>query len=88
MLKKNGMPYGILIAFIFPVIAGVAAYLLKNNMYLNNKPALPYFTAIAFNLVLLRVFYKKEADKTVRGIMLVTFVFMLLTFIFIIHPIK
>ncbi len=79
---------GILAALIFPAIASVAAYSLKNNFYLINKPALPYFIAIALNLVLLRVSYKKEADKTVRGVMLATFVFMVLIFIFKIHPIR
>jgi hypothetical protein len=79
---------GILAALIFPAIACFAAYSLKNNFYLINKPALPYFIAIALNLVLLRVSYKKGADKTVRGIMLATFIFMVLIFIFKIHPIR
>jgi hypothetical protein len=79
---------GVLVALIFPAIACLAAYLLKNNFYLINKPALPYFAAIAFNMVLLRICYKKEAGKTVSGIMLVTFVFMIMVFIFKVHPIR
>jgi hypothetical protein len=88
MLNKNNMLTGILAALIFPAIACVMAYLLKNNLYLINKPALPYFIAIALNLVLLRIGYKNGADKTVRGIILATFVFMVLVFIFKIHPIR
>ena len=88
MLNKNSLPAGILAALIFPAFAFIVAYLLKNNSYIVNKPALPYFIAIALNLVLIRFFSKKAADKTIRGIMLATFVFMLLIFIFKIHPIR
>ena len=86
MLNKNSLPTGLLIALIAPALAFAAAYLLRNDNLIINKPALPYFIAIALNLVLIRVFSKKAADKTIRGIMLVTFVFMVLIFIFKIHP--
>ena len=88
MLNKNSLPTGLLIALIAPALAFAAAYLLRNNNLIINKPALPYFIAIALNLVLIRVFSKKAADKTIRGIMLVTFVFMVLIFIFKIHPVR
>ena len=88
MLNKNSLPAGILIALIAPALAWAAAYLLRNYNLIINKPALPYFIAIALNLVLIRVFSKKAADKTIRGIMLVTFVFMVLIFIFKIHPVR
>jgi hypothetical protein len=63
-------------------------YLLKNNTYLINRPAVPYFVAIALNLLLIRFSLKKGNDHTGRGIMLTTFVFMVLLFIFKIHPIR
>jgi len=88
MLNKNSLPAGILIALIAPALAWAAAYLLRNYNLIINKPALPYFIAIALNLVLIRVFSKKAADKTIRGIMLVTFVFMVLILIFKIHPVR
>ena len=88
MLNKNSLPAGLLIALIAPALTFAAAYLLRNNNLIINKPALPYFVAIALNLVLIRVFSKKAADKTIRGIMLVTFVFMVLIFIFKIHPVR
>ncbi len=88
MLNKNSLPAGILISLIAPALAWAAAYLLKDNNLIINKPALPYFIAIALNLVLIRVFSKKAADKTIRGIMLVTFVFMVLIFIFKIHTVR
>jgi hypothetical protein len=88
MLKKNSMPAGVLAALIFPAIAFVMAVLLKNNVYIVNRPALPYFIAIALNLILLRISFKKGLDHTVKGIMLATFICMLLIFIFKIHPIR
>jgi hypothetical protein len=88
MLNKNSMLTGALAALVFPAIAFLTAYLLKTNITLINKPALPYFIAIALNLILLRFAYKKEFDKTVRGIILGTFVCMLIVFIFKIHPIR
>jgi hypothetical protein len=88
MLNKNSLPAGILVALIFPAFAFIAAYLLRNNSYIINKPALPYFTAIFLNLMLIMFFSKKAADKTIKGIMLATFVFMLLIFIFKIHPVR
>jgi hypothetical protein len=88
MLKKNSLSVGVLAALIFPLIACLIGYLLKNNLYLLNKPALPYFAAIALNLVLISISYRKGVDKTGRGIILTTFVFMVVVLIFKIHPIR
>ena len=66
MFNKNNIGYGILLGFI-----------LKDNLYLINKPLMPFFIAIAINLILVRVLHKKELDKTSRGIMLGTFIALL-----------
>ena len=73
MFNKNNIGYGILLGFICPIIAIFFKYLLKDNLYLINKPLMPFFIAIAINLILVRVLHKKELDKTSRGIMLGTF---------------
>jgi hypothetical protein len=88
MLKKNNMPFGILIGLVFPVMAFIVAYLLRYNVYIINKPGIPYFIAIALNLVLIRIGSKKELDQTIKGIMLATFVCMIIVFLFKIHPIR
>jgi len=88
MLNKNSMLTGILAALIFPALAWGVAYLLRTNVDIINRPALPYLFAIALNLILLRVGLKKGLDQTGRGIMLATFVIMLLIFILRIHPIR
>lgn len=73
---------GILLALPFPAVAWLAAYLLKNNADLINKPALPYVVAIALNLLMLRFTVKKDLDKTARGVMLATFAIMVALFMF------
>ncbi|HEY4324366.1 MAG TPA: hypothetical protein VGN20_10275 [Mucilaginibacter sp.] len=87
MRKINNVIYGVLIGLIFPVIALIAEFLLKANTYLINRPAVPYFVAIAFNLIMLRIFLKRDVGKTLRGIMLVTFIFMLFV-LFKVHPLR
>ena len=81
MFKQNNILFGVILGFIAPVIALLVKYQLKGNLYLVNKPLMPYFIAIAINLVLVRVLHKKELDKTGRGIMLGTFTAMLLVLV-------
>ncbi|ASU36426.1 hypothetical protein [Mucilaginibacter xinganensis] len=85
MLNKNGFFTGVLAGIIFPVIAWITAYYFSYNIYIINKPALPFFVAIALNLIMMRILLKKEFDQTARGIMLATFIVMLLVFIFKVH---
>ena len=85
MFSKNSYLTGILAALIFPAIAwGVAGYF-RYTIELTNRPALPYFVAIAFNLIMLRFALKKDLDKTGRGIMLGTFMVMILVFMLKTH---
>lgn len=79
---------GIMAGLIFPAAAWLTEYFLKNNTYIINRPAIPYFIAIGLNLIMLRFSYKYGTDKTARGIMLTTFACMLLIFVFKIHTIK
>jgi hypothetical protein len=88
MLKKDSILTGILAALVFPAVAFVAGNLLKHNVDIINRPSLPYLIAIALNLIFLRVILKKGLDQTGRGIMLATFVCMLVIFILKIHPVK
>jgi hypothetical protein len=88
MLKKNNLLTGVLAALIFPALAWVAEYLLKTNAYILNKPAVPYFIAVGLNLFLSRYSFKRGWDQTGRGIILATFVVMILVFLFKMHPIR
>jgi predicted Na+-dependent transporter len=82
MLNKNNMGTGVLLGLILPVISGVLFELLFKNVVLMGKRGIPYLIVIALNLIMMRYFGRKHQDKTVMGIMLVTFVFMLFVFIF------
>ena len=88
MRNRNSFVVGALMALVAPVLAFAAAYLLKGNLYLINKPALPYFVAIAVNMVLMRVLAKKDIPNTIRGIIITTFVVMVVVFLTIVRPIR
>jgi hypothetical protein len=81
MVSKNSYLAGALIALVFPALSLVAAYLLKDSMLLFNKPALPYLVAVVLNLIMMRLLAKKETVKTVKGIMAITFIFIIVLFI-------
>jgi len=82
MAKKNSLLMGVLTALLFPAIAWMVAYYFKTSSFVINKPALPYVLALALNLLLLRFTVKKDLNKTAQGIMLATFVFMVVLFMF------
>lgn len=82
MFKRNNLLTGIIIGLILPVLAGIAFECAFTNVVLFNKKGMPYVIVILLNLLLLRFFAKKEADRIVQGIMLVTFVFAVLVFLF------
>ena len=80
MQKANHIITGIIAGLIFPAIAWFLVADRLNNISFLNKPAVPYLLAIAFNLILLRICYKKDAQNTGNGIILSTFIFMLVVF--------
>lgn len=83
MFKNNNLFLGIAYGLIAPVIAWlIFAVLLKNEVVISNKPAVPYLIAIALNLLVLRFAARALLDKTAYGIMIATFVCTLLIFIF------
>lgn len=86
MLNKNSLVVGLLLGSILPALSWVVfEYVLHNNAIIMDKPAVPYLIAIGLNLVILRFCIKKGLDDTGKGIMMVTFAFMLVVFIFKIY---
>ncbi|RFZ85962.1 hypothetical protein DYU05_10370 [Mucilaginibacter terrenus] len=86
MFNVNSIPAGLLLGCLLPGITwGVFGFILHNEAIILNKPGVPYLVAIALNLVVLRCFFKKEQEKTAGGIMMATFAFMLVVFVFIIR---
>ena len=88
MLKKDNLFTGVLASLIFPALAWATEYLLRDAAYIINRPLVPYFFAIGLNLILVRLGQRSGREKTARGIMLGTFILMLLLFIFKIYPAK
>jgi len=82
MLKKNNILTGILTGLILPVLSGLLFELLFTNVWILGKKNLPYLIVIFLNLLILRYYAKKQDLKTVQGIMLVTFIFAVLIFMF------
>lgn len=83
MLNKNDIAAGLLIGAILPGISLlVFGLLLKNQVVFMHKPGIPYFTAFAINLFIIRYFYGKGADKTGNGVAMISLLFMLAIFIF------
>ena len=86
MLKKDSYLTGIWLAIPLPAAAYLlASYLLKNNFYILNKPALPYLVAIALNLIMMRLFAGNGHVKTVKGIFIATFLLTIALFMFKLH---
>ncbi|HZY38502.1 MAG TPA: hypothetical protein VFE53_17710 [Mucilaginibacter sp.] len=83
MLPKNSFLTGILLAIPLPAAAFViATYVLQNYTLILNKPALPYLVAIALNLIMMRLFGAEGMAKTVKGIIIATFLITIALFIF------
>jgi hypothetical protein len=86
MFKNNNLPLGMLYGILPPAFAWLVFNgILHNEAIIMNKPAAPYLLAIGLNLFLLRYSAKNYLDKTSNGIMISTFVCMLLIFIFKMH---
>lgn len=82
MLSKNSLLLGFIVGLILPAIAWVVFTVMYPGVVLLNKPAIPYLVAVGLNLLLIRLCNKKGADNTGRGVMLVTFVCIVLLIIF------
>lgn len=79
MLKKDHFLTGVLVGLLLPVICWLIIDVLK-LMPVLNKPAVPYFIAVFFNLLAIRYFFKMHKASTGMGMMLVSFVCMVLVF--------
>ena len=78
MFQKNSTLFGLVLGLILPGLALLLFNVLYKDALLLGKPAIPYMVALGLNLIIIRICYKKDADQTGRGVMLSTFVCMLL----------
>lgn len=82
MLNRNSMVAGFLLGCIMPAIAYVVFNVLYKNVTLLHKPALPYLVAIGLNLIIIRFCYKKDVPDTGKGVILATFISMIIFVVF------
>lgn len=86
MFDKNSVGTGLVLGSILPVLSWVLfEYILHNDAFIMDKPAVPYLIAVGLNLVLLRYCFRNNMEDTGKGVMMFTFAFMLLVFLFKIH---
>lgn len=78
MFQKNSILVGFVLGLILPGLALLIFNVLYKDIVILGKPAIPYLLALGLNLIGMRICYKKDADQTGRGIMLSTFIGMLL----------
>ncbi len=78
MQLKNSILMGLLIGLLLPAVAWVLFAKLYPTTVILNKPAIPYLIAIGLNLVIVKLCFKSHADQTGKGVMLATFVSMLI----------
>ena len=82
MQVKNNFGLGLLIGLIFPLLAYLFSEVFLHREIIEEKPGVPYLIAVVLNLIVMRYTYKAAADKTGSGIMIVTFLVLVLVFIF------
>jgi len=78
MFQKNSILFGFVLGLILPGLALLIFNVLYKDVVILGKPAIPYLVALGLNLIGMRICYKKDADQTGRGIMISTFIGMLL----------
>lgn len=71
-MKRNSFLAGVAVGVLAPVVS----YLLKlfSPLGATMHPLSLYVVAAAINLLLVRFFYRRELDRSARGILLITFV--------------
>ena len=77
---KNNIWIGMAIGLIFPLLAYLlTTYTTMADRMFPTKPFLLYMVAAVINLVLIRLFYRKtpSLETSAKGVMLVTFLGML-----------
>ena len=82
MQVKNNVAVGALVGLILPLLAYFIAEVLFRDQIFPDKPGVPYLIAVGVNLILLKSTYKAHADKAGSGLLVVTFVVLLLAFAF------
>ena len=71
-----------LLGLILPLFAWIFSEVFFQHEIIADKPGVPYLIAVAINLIFLKFTYKANADKAAIGLLIITFLAVLFTFIF------
>lgn len=82
MQVKNNVVVGMLLGLILPLLAYIFSEVFLKAEIIADKPGVPYLIAVGLNLILMRFLYKYGSDKAGMGVFIVTFLTLLLAFIF------
>ncbi|MBK0380458.1 hypothetical protein [Mucilaginibacter segetis] len=81
--SRNNLIAGFLCGCVLPLITWIVfEYWLQADDMIMNKPGVPYLIAICINLMMIRYSVLHDQDKTGKGIMMSTFMILLLVFMF------
>lgn len=80
MLHKNSMLSGFFLGLIAP--AWLIFHVIYKDLVLLHKPAIPYLVALGINLFIIRICFKYNLDNAGRGVMVTTFIGVLLLLVF------
>lgn len=70
---KNSLILGILIGLLAPFIAFLLVKIDATPAFFDGKPAGMYVVAATINLLLVRYFYRNDGDRLGQGIVIATF---------------
>ena len=78
---KNNVVVGVLVGLILPSLAYFFSEIIFKQEIVAGKPGVPYLIAVGINLILLKYIYRADADKAGKGLLIITFIVFLLTFL-------
>ena len=78
MFRKNSFLIGAALGAVMPLLAYILTHFTAWEWFFGNKPLSLYVIAGLINLLLLRYYYRNNMENNARGVMLVTFIGVLL----------
>lgn len=82
MFRRNNLYLGIVMGVCLPALAIVLVEWLKVEARLGMRESTIYMICIGLNALLFRWFYKTRKETTAKGILLMTFIYAVIFFIY------
>lgn len=82
MLRKDNFVWGVLAGILLPGLALIYQKTTSNNLGISQHHQIIYLIGIALNLIIVRMAYRKDLEKTGRGLMFITFLAAMVLFYF------